>query len=67
MQRLQDDYLAAYRSLRALLNKYDSVLFSVCAPSLLCLFWEGTNLPRKSPFKIVLTKQERKELERRAN
>ena len=54
-------------NLSALFNKYDNVLFSVCAPSLLCLLWEGTKLPRKSPFGIVLTKQEREELERRAN
>src|SRR6266513_2654617 len=53
--------------LSALFNKYDNVLFAVFALSLLCLLWEGTNLPRKSPYKIVLTKQEREELERRAN
>ena len=54
-------------TLSALFHKYDNVLFAVFVPSLLCSFWEGTNLPRKSPYKIVLTKQEREELERRAN
>jgi len=29
--------------------------------------WEGTNLPRRSPYNIVLTRQEQEELERRAN
>ncbi len=29
--------------------------------------WEGTNLPLRSPYNIVLTRQEREELERRAN
>jgi Winged helix-turn helix len=29
--------------------------------------WEGTNLPRRSPYNITLTRQEREELERRAN
>src|SRR6516225_5795901 len=54
-------------ALSALFNKYDNVLFAVFAPSLLCSLWEGTNLPRKSPYGIALTKQEREELERRAN
>ena len=53
--------------LSATFNKYDNVLFAVFAPSLLCSLWEGTDLPRKSPYRIVLTKQEREELERRAN
>ena len=53
--------------LSAPFNKYDNVLFAVFAPSLLCSLWEGTDLPRKSPYRIVLTKQEREELERRAN
>src|SRR5580692_12903742 len=57
----------AHAILSALFNKYDNVLFAVFVLSLLCSFWEGTNLPRKSPYKIVLTKQEREELERRAN
>ena len=48
-------------------NKYDNVSFAVFVPSLLCSLWEGTDLPRKSPYRIVLTKQEREELERRAN
>jgi Winged helix-turn helix len=34
---------------------------------LLCCCQEGTDLPRKSPYRIVLTKQEREELERRAS
>ncbi len=63
--------VGAERSLREYLsapfNKYDNVLFAVFAPSLLCSLWEGTDLPRKSPYRIVLTKQEREELERRAN
>jgi Winged helix-turn helix len=29
--------------------------------------WEGTDLPRKSPYRIILTSQEREEWERRAN
>jgi Winged helix-turn helix len=36
-------------------------------PSLLCCHWEDTNLPGRSPYNIVLTRQEREELERRAN
>src|SRR5260370_13959539 len=55
------------RCLSAFFHKYDNVLFAVFVPSLLCSFWEGINVPRKSPYKIVLTKQEREELERRAN
>jgi DNA-binding CsgD family transcriptional regulator len=62
---LERDYVSG--RLSALFNKYDNVLFAVFVLSLLCSFWEGTNLPRKSPYKIVLTKQEREELERRAN
>ena len=65
LNRLAVEEAAAVLS--ALFNKYDNVLFAVFALSLLCLLWEGTNLPRKSPYKIVLTKQEREELERRAN
>jgi hypothetical protein len=57
----------AFLRLSALFHKYDNVLFAVFVLSLLCSFWEGTNFPRKSPYKIVLTKQEREELERRAN
>src|SRR6267143_4773984 len=53
--------------LSAPFHKYDNVLFAVFAPSLLCSLWEGTDLPRKSRYRIVLTKQEREELERRAN
>src|SRR6266481_6071905 len=53
--------------LSAPFNKYDNVSFAVFVPSLLCSLWEGTDLPRKSPYRIVLTKQEREELERRAN
>src|SRR5467141_4205473 len=53
--------------LSAPFNKYDNVLFAVFVSSLLCSLWEGTDLPRKSPYKIILTKQEREELERRAN
>src|SRR2546430_13300111 len=53
--------------LSAPFNKYDNVLFAVFVSSLLCSLWEGTDLPRKSPYRIVLTKQEREELERRAN
>jgi hypothetical protein len=34
---------------------------------LLCCCWEDTELPRKSPYRIILTSQEREELERRAN
>jgi Winged helix-turn helix len=33
----------------------------------LCCCREGIHLPRESPYKIVLTKQEREELGRRAN
>src|SRR6266576_1957465 len=54
-------------NLSAPFSKYDNVLFVVFAPSLLCSLWEGTDLPRKSPYRIVLTKQEQEELERRAN
>src|SRR6266566_1520964 len=53
--------------LSAPFHKYNNVLFAVFAPSLLCSLWEGTDLPRNSPYRIVLTKQEREELERRAN
>lgn len=37
------------------------------SPTRLYCCREGINLPRKSPYRIVLTKQEREELERRAN
>jgi len=48
-------------------HKYANVLFPACIPTLLCCCREGTDLPRKSPYKIRLTQQEREELERRAN
>ena len=35
--------------------------------TLLCCCLEDADLSRKSPYKIILTKQEREELERRAN
>jgi len=60
----------ARRSRRALstpFHKYANVLFPACIPTLLCCCREGTDLPRKSPYKIRLTQQEREELERRAN
>src|SRR5271169_5688282 len=53
--------------LSAPFHKYDNVLFGACSPLGLCCCREGINLPRKSPYRIVLTKQEREELERRAN
>src|SRR5271157_2138254 len=53
--------------LSAPFHKYDNVLFVACSPLGLCCCREGINLPRKSPYRIVLTKQEREELERRAN
>src|SRR6266550_1176687 len=61
------DGLLVREILSAPFSKYDNVLFVVFAPSLLCSLWEGTDLPRKSPYRIVLTKQEQEELERRAN
>jgi DNA-binding CsgD family transcriptional regulator len=64
---LRQKILAVRVYYSALFNKYNNVLFAVLARSLLCSLWEGTNLPRKSPYKIILTKQEREELERRAN
>ena len=48
-------------------HKYTNVLFITGAPTLLCCCLEGADLARKSPYKIILTKQEREELERRAN
>ena len=53
--------------LSAFLHKYDNVLFVTLCPPLLCCHWEGTNLPRRCPYDIVLTGKEREELERRAN
>jgi hypothetical protein len=53
--------------LSALFHKYGNVLFAVGSSSLVCSCREGIYLPRKSPYMIILTKQEREELERRAN
>jgi len=48
-------------------HKYNNVLFVVYGPLLLRCCREGINLPRKSPYRIVLTKEEREEPEQRAN
>jgi hypothetical protein len=53
--------------LSAPFNKYDNVLFAVLPPPCYARFGRATGLPRESPYRIVLTKQEREELERRAN
>ena len=47
-------------------HKYTNVLSPV-PPTLLCCCLEDADLARKSPYKIILTKQKREELERRAN
>lgn len=53
--------------LSAFLHKYDNVLIAADILILLCCCWEDAHLPRKSPYRIMLTSQEREELERRAN
>jgi DNA-binding CsgD family transcriptional regulator len=53
--------------LSAFLHKYNNVLFATVRHFLLCCHWEDTDLPRKSPYRVVLTEEERDELERRSN